>query len=281
MADFCCDYADMTDMSELGQPLRELGQPLRELGQPLRELEALADTRDLSFWDALAAAERVVSSPMEVAYAEPLEDFKKLLHEVNNAIPLFYQRPLAEGRKAYHKLLTLLEYCRDKGEQMHHAFAATDLHFHEVSNAAEELIFAYGEHSLNGSAYTVVAQRRVLEAERLELQPNKKLFYDFLDNNVFPFLELLGNIVRNQTGFITLGFILQFVTEGLQVVHRLEIRSKNMHKALFRTCQAMQYSMDKFREGSGSRLDSSDSDTEPEDALNIPVVRKKKARVQI
>ena len=241
----------------------------------------LSDYKPLGFWDTIAAAERLVHAPMGVDFAEPLRQFKIIIQEINASVCLFYQCPLSKKKKAYGVLYTLLENCRDQGEELQNAFAATELHFHEVSNAAQELIFAYGEHCLNGSAYAVVAQKKVLDLQREDFDVNKRFLFHFLETNVFPFLETVSHVIDDPTGnsFITLGFILQFVTEGLQVVNRLDICNGGMSKALFRTVQAMEYSISKFREGHGAHLDTSDSETEPEDALDIPIVRKKKAKL--
>jgi len=233
----------------------------------------LGDTTE--FWVTLEMAAHVTHSPLAVAYSPYLEDFKKLISDVNNSVTLFHRRPQDQINKAYKALHALLQNCVEKIEEMRHAFNETDVQGQEICNGAQSLVFAFGGHCLNGSAYIVLTQKKVLAAQLEQFQELKTLFFNFADNSVFNFLERVGNIVADRSGVITLHFLLQFVTEAIEIVRKLETCSDALHKAFYRTTQAMDYAVKKFRDGNGAHLDTSDSDTEQEDALDIPIVRKK------
>ena len=238
-------------------------------------VDDMNDMNEQELLTALEMAQVVAESPLEVAYSVSLEDFKRMIVEVNNSVTFFYQRPLALKQKAYERLYGLLRHCEAVVDDLSSAFTKTEQHIQEVIYGAQELIFAFGGLCLNGSALIVLEQKKKLEAELLYFEERKGNFFSFVHEDLYPFLELVGGIVSDRSGFITLGYLLRFVTEALQVVRNLEASSNCLHKLLFRTTQAMDYSIKKYRDGDGAHLDTSDSETEPEDALDIPLVRKK------
>jgi hypothetical protein len=239
------------------------------------EMSAIDDMNQQELFTALEMAQAVAESPLEVAYSNPLEDFKQLIVEVNNSVTFFYQRPLEMKQKAYERLYGILRHCEAAVDNLSSAFGNTEQRVQEVSYGAQELTFAFGGLCLNGSALIVLEQKKKLDAELLHFGEQKTKFFSFVHEDLYPFLELVGRIVADRSGFITLGYLLRFVTEALQIVRYLETSADCLHKLLFRTTQAMDYSMKKYRDGDGAHLDTSDNETEPEDALDIPMVRKK------
>jgi hypothetical protein len=231
-------------------------------------------------------------SALEVAFVHPLEDFKKSLLEVSSSVGLFYDVRLKY--KSYEKLYKLLQVCVGHVDELSVSFQSTSEHVQEILGGAQDLVYAFGGDAvqaprmrgecLTGSACLVVVEKRKLEAEFVNLSERKNQFWSFVHESLYPFVEHVGEIVSSQSGFITLGYLMRFVSEGLGVVHRLETCGSCLHKGLYRTMQSMDYSIRKYRDGPNggaqgspcSHLDTSDSETEPEDALDIAIVRKKR-----
>ena len=223
---------------------------------------------------SVTTAEALCESALEVAFVHPLEDFKKSLLEVSSSVVLFYDVRLKY--KSYEKLYKLLQVCVGHVDELSVSFQSTSEHVQEILGGAQDLVYAFGGECLTGSACLVVVEKRKLEAEFVNLSERKNQFWSFVNESLYPFVEHVGEIVSSQSGFITLGYLMRFVSEGLGVVHRLETCGSCLHKGLYRTMQSMDYSIRKYRDGDGAHLDTSDSETEPEDALDIAIVRKKR-----
>jgi hypothetical protein len=245
-----------------------------------------------AFSMSVTTAEALCESALEVAFVHPLEDFKKSLLEVSSSVGLFYDVRLKY--KSYEKLYKLLQVCVGHVDELSVSFQSTSEHVQEILGGAQDLVYAFGGDAvqaprmrgecLTGSACLVVVEKRKLEAEFVNLSERKNQFWSFVHESLYPFVEHVGEIVSSQSGFITLGYLMRFVSEGLGVVHRLETCGSCLHKGLYRTMQSMDYSIRKYRDGPNggaqgspcSHLDTSDSETEPEDALDIAIVRKKR-----